>query len=86
MGFLTQIEAVEGAPGRVEVRVQAGRTLLVLGLSVAALAAAAALHGLDRETAAAWFTGAGEALLFATFGLVVGETTGAKETEAKLSR
>lgn len=86
MGLLTRIEMAEEPPRRVEVGIRPGRTLLALALSVGALAVAAALHWIDRETAAAWFTGMGEALLFAAFGVLVGETTGARDAEAKLSR
>jgi hypothetical protein len=82
--LLTHIAAPSDPPPRIKVRVRTGRVAFLVGLCVAALAAAAILHGLDRETAAAWFTGMGEALLFVVFGMVVGETLGATTAAERL--
>jgi high-affinity Fe2+/Pb2+ permease len=82
--LLTHIAAPSDQPPRIKVRVRTGRVAFLVGLCVAALAAAAILHGLDRETAAAWFTGMGEALLFVVLGLVVGETLGAMTAAERL--
>lgn len=82
--LLTHIAAPHDPPPRIRVRVRAGRIAFLVVLCVAALVAAAILHGLDRETAAAWFTGMGEALLFAVFGMVVGETLGAMTAAERL--
>ena len=82
--LLTHIAAPSDPPPRIKVRVRTGRVAFLVGLCVAALTAAAILHGLDRETAAAWFTGMGEALLFVVLGLVVGETLGAMTAAERL--
>ena len=81
--LLTHISA-PGEPPRIRVRLRTGRVSFLVALCVAALGVAAILHGLDRETAAAWFTGMGEALLFLVFGVVVGETLGAMTAAERL--
>lgn len=85
MALLTSVVVSRESPRRVEVTLNTRRIFVVLALSVAALAVSVLLHGMDRETAAAWFTGMGEALLFGTFGLVIGEASGARDAEAKLT-
>jgi hypothetical protein len=77
--LLTDISAPSEPPPRIRVRLRTGRVAFLVALCVAALGVAAILHGLDRETAAAWFTGMGEALLF-----VVGETLGAMTAAERL--
>ena len=84
--MLTRIAASDAASGRVSVAIRSGRVLVLVALCVAALVAAAVLHGLDRETAAAWFTGMGEALLFAVLGAAAGEVLGAKQAADVLSQ
>jgi lysylphosphatidylglycerol synthetase-like protein (DUF2156 family) len=82
--LLTDISAASEPPPRITVRLRTGRVAFLVALCVAALGIAAILHGLDRETAAAWFTGMGEALLFVVFGMVVGETLGAMTAAERL--
>jgi hypothetical protein len=84
MGLLTTAAVAGESRRSIHVTIRTGRTTVLLALCVAALGAAAVLHGLDRETAAAWFTGMGEALLFGVLGVIVGEKSGAKEAEEKL--
>ncbi len=84
MGLLTEIKVAGESDQQLEVRLNTTRMLLIVGICVAALTAAAVLHGLDQETAAAWFTGLGEALLFAAFGTFVGEVVASKEAAERL--
>ncbi len=85
MSFLTTVTIRPDSSRRVDVTVRVGRVLLLVTIALAMLAVAAALHAIDRETAAAWFTGMGEALLVGTIGLVLGEKLGAQEAESRLS-
>ncbi len=83
MAFLTTIRAAPGSR-RIDVVPNTRRIAFLAVLVIVMLAVAAVLHATDRETAAAWFTGMGEALLFGALGVLVGETTGARETESRL--
>jgi hypothetical protein len=86
MAFLTAVAVRPGPTRRVDVTVRVTRFVLFVAVALTMLAVAAALHAIDRETAAAWFTGLGEALLFGTIGLVAGEKLGAREAESRISQ
>ena len=84
MSLLTTMTPSSASRDRLDVRLNVGRTAGLLALAIAMLSAAAVLHGLDRETAAAWFTGIGEALLFGVLGLALGERSVAREAVSRL--
>lgn len=84
MALLTRVETSPDVSGGVSITVDRRRTLLVLCMGFSPLVVATYLHIIDQEWPAAWFTGMGEGILFAGFGILVGEMLGAREAAEKV--
>jgi hypothetical protein len=88
MSLLTKIDktnALADSDRQLDIKVDVGRTLALMVVGVVVLAISAALYFNDRSGPAALFFALGEAIVVGGFGISVGEKSGAKTAEDKLT-